>query len=198
MDIKPFCDELTMSDSLPTGESQAENLLDYQGENPFPLNSDEFWMFRALQQAKHAESVGEVPVGAVVVLGNTLVGEGFNQVISGHDASAHAEIIALRQASQLLENYRLPETTLYVTLEPCSMCAGAIVHARVARIVYAATEPKAGVACSQQHFFESEFLNHHPEVQGGVLAKQSSAILSHFFKQRRLQAKRLRQTQLKT
>lgn len=146
----------------------------------------EEWMQRAINLAKLAEEKGEVPVGAVLVKDNALIGEGYNQVITLNDPSAHAEILALRDAALKLENYRLPETTLYVTLEPCSMCAGAIVHARVKQVVFAASEPKAGAVVSQGCFFEQNYLNHQTTYQGGVLEEQSSQLISNFFKQKRL------------
>lgn len=149
------------------------------------MHNDEFWMHKALQLASKAAAAGEVPVGAVLVQDQAVIGEGFNQPILNCDPSAHAEIIALRHAGDTAKNYRLPNTTLYVTLEPCSMCAGAIVHARVERLVYAASEPKAGVGHSQQCFFEQSFLNHKVEVVAGVLEQESSDLIKQFFKQRR-------------
>lgn len=150
-------------------------------------------MTRALELAKRAQALGEVPVGAVLVCEDRILGEGFNQPISRCDASAHAEIMALREAGKAQQNYRFPDTTLYVTLEPCAMCAGAIVHARVARLVFAAREPKAGVAVSQQHFFMQPYLNHRVMLEEGLLAEESSALLSGFFQQRRAARKRARQ-----
>lgn len=151
------------------------------------MSQDTLFMDKALKLAQKAGAQGEVPVGAVVVLDGQIVGEGYNQPISQSNPCAHAEIIALQGAGKTLQNYRLVDATLYVTLEPCSMCAGAIVHSRVKRLVYGATEPKAGVACSQQHFFEQAFLNHKVEVVGGVMADESAELLRQFFKQRRLQ-----------
>jgi tRNA(adenine34) deaminase len=145
----------------------------------------EHWMQKALNLAKLAEEKGEVPIGAVLVKDNVVIGEGYNQVISLHDPTAHAEILALRDAATVLKNYRLPETTLYVTLEPCSMCAGAIVHARVKHLVFAASEPKAGSVVSQGCFFEQEFLNHKTTFQGGVLEVKCSQLISYFFKNKR-------------
>ena len=144
-------------------------------------------MRQALQLAERAENLGEVPVGAVAIYAGELVGEGFNQPISARDATAHAEVIALRNAARHMDNYRLPGVTLYVTLEPCTMCAGALVHARVARLVYGATEPKAGVVVSHP-LLESTWLNHRVVVTGGVLADECSAMLSDFFAQRRSSA----------
>lgn len=152
------------------------------------------WMQEALLLADQAEQLGEVPVGAVVVLDGQIIGRGFNAPISQADPSAHAEIQALRQAARHLANYRLPEAELYVTLEPCSMCAGAIVHARIKRLIYAASEPKAGVVASQQQFFQQAFLNHKVEVLGGVLAEQASEKISAFFRERREQRRLAKNT----
>ena len=146
---------------------------------------DEHFMQLALDQAKLGGLRGEVPVGAVVVQEGEVVGSGFNCPISTRDPSAHAEMVAIRAAAARLENYRLPGSTLYVTLEPCSMCAGLIVHSRIARVVYGATEPKAGVAVSRGQFFQQDFLNHRVLVEGGVLAEACSSLLSDFFKARR-------------
>lgn len=146
---------------------------------------DEHFMQLALDQAKLGGLRGEVPVGAVVVQEGEVVGSGFNCPISTRDPSAHAEMVAIRAAAARLENYRLPGSTLYVTLEPCSMCAGLIVHSRIARVVYGTTEPKAGVAVSRGQFFQQDFLNHRVLVEGGVLAEACSSLLSDFFKARR-------------
>ncbi len=154
---------------------------------------DEHFMQQALALAKRAEVHAEVPVGAVLVRDGKILGEGWNQPITSADPTAHAEIVALRAAATAEHNYRLPGSTLYVTLEPCSMCAGAIVHARVERIVYAAAEPKAGVAHSNGCFFASAFLNHHVVIESGVLQAQSSELISSFFTRRRAQKKALKQ-----
>ena len=146
---------------------------------------DEQWMRHALNLAEQARDQDEVPVGAVVVDHDTLIGEGFNTPISKHDASAHAEIQAIRQACLSKQNYRLPDSTLYVTLEPCTMCAGAIVHARIARVVIAAKEPRAGAAGSVFNILQNESLNHHCLVEFGLLADVSSNLLKAFFKARR-------------
>lgn len=146
---------------------------------------DEHFMQLALEQARLGALRGEVPVGAVVVQEGEVVGSGFNCPISTRDPSAHAEMVAIRAAAARLENYRLPGSTLYVTLEPCSMCAGLIVHSRIARVVYGTTEPKAGVAVSRGQFFQQDFLNHRVLVEGGVLAEACSSLLSDFFKARR-------------
>lgn len=154
------------------------------------LDTDTTFMQRAIQLAKQAQKLGEVPVGAVLVLDNKIVGEGFNQPISSHDPTAHAEIVALRDAGLSLENYRLPDTTLYVTLEPCPMCAGAIVHARVKRVVYAATDPRTGAAGSVFDLLPSDQrFNHYTQAEQGPLAEESSNLLSNFFRQRRNQKK---------
>ncbi len=146
---------------------------------------DEHFMQLALEQANLGGLRGEVPVGAVVVQEGEVVGSGFNCPISTRDPSAHAEMVAIRAAAARLDNYRLPGSTLYVTLEPCSMCAGLIVHSRIARVVYGTTEPKAGVAVSRGQFFQQDFLNHRVLVEGGVLAEACSSLLSDFFKARR-------------
>ncbi len=148
---------------------------------------DQYWMKQALELAAQAAELNEVPVGAIVVLDDQVIGRGFNSPISGCDPSAHAEIQALRDAASRLENYRLVDATLYVTIEPCSMCAGAIVHSRIKRLVYGALEPKAGVVTSQIPFFEQPWLNHRVEVQGGVLADECSSIISDFFARRRVE-----------
>lgn len=149
---------------------------------------DERFMREALALAAHAAERGEVPVGAVLVVAGEVVGRGFNCPISTHDPSAHAEMVAIRDAAQRLENYRLPDSTLYVTLEPCSMCAGLMIHSRVGRVVYGAREPRAGVVESQARFFEQPFLNHYLLAEGGVLADECGAILRDFFQSRRQKA----------
>ena len=150
------------------------------------LESPDFhWMRHALELATLAAREGEVPVGAVVVKGGQLVAEGWNRPIGNHDPSAHAEIQALRAAGQALNNYRLNGTTLYVTLEPCPMCAGAIVHARVQRVVFAAADPRTGAAGSIYNILQSNELNHRCEVDSGILARESSELLRHFFRLRR-------------
>ena len=142
-------------------------------------------MREAISLARSAECLGEVPVGAVLVKGNEIIGRGFNSPIGDSDPTAHAEIAAIRAASRALENYRLPASTLYVTLEPCAMCAGAIIHARIARVVYGARDPKTGVHGSVVDLFAVERLNHHATVEGGVLADECSQLLSTFFAARR-------------
>lgn len=142
-------------------------------------------MEEALRLAHQAWTLGEVPVGAVVVHAGQIVGRGYNAPISRHDPTGHAEIMALRDAARNLQNYRLPGCELYVTLEPCAMCAGAIMHARIARVVYGARDPKTGVCGSAIDLFAEQKLNHHTEVVGGVMADQCGALLSGFFEQRR-------------
>lgn len=146
---------------------------------------DELFMRLALEQARLGALRGEVPVGAVLVLEGEVLGAGFNCPISTSDPSAHAEMVAIRAAAARLDNYRLPGSTLYVTLEPCSMCAGLIVHSRVARVVYGTTEPKAGVVVSRGQFFQQDFLNHRVLIEGGVLAQECSQLLTEFFRARR-------------
>ncbi len=147
--------------------------------------ADEQWMQRALMLAAQAAANGEVPVGAVLVRDGQIVGEGFNQPIGSHDPTAHAEIVALRTAAANAGNYRLPDSTLYVTLEPCTMCIGAMIHARVARLVFAAREPRAGAVCSQLQLCEHHSYNHKMQWSEGLLAAESSALLTAFFKSRR-------------
>ena len=150
---------------------------------------DQHFMREALALAAQGALLGEVPVGAVVVQDGAIIGRGYNCPISGNDPSAHAEMVAVRDAAQALSNYRLPGSTLYVTLEPCSMCAGLIVHSRIGRVVYGAAEPKAGVVQSQGQFFIQPFLNHRVLFEGGVLGEECGVMLSEFFKMRRLRAK---------
>lgn len=161
--------------------------------------NDEFWMQHAIRLAAKAESIGEVPVGAVLVAeDNTLLAEGWNQSIANHDPTAHAEIIALRSAGKTVENYRLINSTLYVTLEPCPMCAGAMVHARVKRLVFGTYDLKTGAAGSILDIASSDKLNHQLEITGGVLQETCSAQISAFFKKRRAfhkQQKQMKQKQ---
>ncbi|MBL8447289.1 MAG: tRNA adenosine(34) deaminase TadA [Zoogloeaceae bacterium] len=147
--------------------------------------TDADFMTLALDQAREAGAAGEVPVGALVVLDGTIVGRGFNQPILRADPTAHAEVVALRAAAATLGNYRLPGSTLYVTLEPCAMCAGAIMHARVTRVVFGARDPKTGVAGSVIDLFAEGRLNHHAVVEGGVLGEACGGLLSSFFAARR-------------
>jgi len=149
------------------------------------LPEDESWMFKALALAHTAEEKSEVPVGALLVKDNKIIGQGYNQVISTHDPTAHAEIVAIRDACQTQGNYRLVNTTLYVTLEPCSMCLGAIVHARIDRIVFAAEEPKSGMLVSHEKLLKSGVFNHDFSITPGVCQKYSSELISNFFSKRR-------------
>lgn len=151
---------------------------------------DVYWIRHALKLAKRAEEEGEVPVGALIVRedkvrGDKLVSEGWNQPIIDHDPTAHAEIVALRAAGRAESNYRLPDATLYVTLEPCVMCVGAIMHARIKRVVYGADDPRAGAAGSAFSLLGSDQFNHSLEVQSGILAEECGEILRDFFKARR-------------
>jgi tRNA(adenine34) deaminase len=143
------------------------------------------YMRQAIDQAHNAWALGEVPVGAIVVKDGVVIATGFNQPIGTHDPTAHAEIMALRAAATLLGNYRLPGCELYVTLEPCAMCAGAMIHARLSRVVYGAADPKTGACGSIVNLFNEDKLNHHTEVQGGVLADNCSSLLKEFFAERR-------------
>lgn len=149
------------------------------------MANDENFMRAALELARQAEKAGEVPVGAVVVREGEIVGRGYNAPISRHDPSAHAEMVALRAAAQHVGNYRLVDCELYVTLEPCLMCVGAMFHARIARVVYGASDPKTGAAGSVLNLFAETRLNHHAEVEGGVLADECGKVLSQFFAARR-------------
>jgi tRNA(adenine34) deaminase len=146
-------------------------------------------MRAAIEQAELARAAGEVPVGAVLVIAGEIVGRGYNQPISANDPTAHAEVMALRDAGLHQANYRLPGSTLYVTLEPCVMCCGAIMHARVERVVFGARDPKTGAAGSVIDLFAEARLNHHAESIGGVLAEECGAMLSRFFAARRTKAK---------
>ncbi len=153
-----------------------------------PNEQDLEFMQLALVEAQKARTLGEVPVGAVLVSDNQVIATGHNQPISNNDPSAHAEVAALRAAGQNLSNYRLPNTTLYVTLEPCMMCCGAIMHARISRVVYGAADAKTGCVHSVLNLFDNQQLNHHTMVEGGVLAEECAQILKDFFKERRAQA----------
>ncbi|WP_248322123.1 tRNA adenosine(34) deaminase TadA [Caballeronia sp. Sq4a] len=166
-------------------------------EDPAPASDrDRRFMALAQRAADEARRAGEVPVGAVVVLGDEVIATGFNHPIRGHDPSAHAEMVALRAAAQTLRNYRLPGCELYVTLEPCLMCAGAIMHARIARVVYGAADPKTGACGSVVDMFANERLNHHTAVTGGVLADECGHALKNFFAERRLLAREERAARL--
>ena len=150
---------------------------------------DDAFMRRAMELAAQAEAEGEVPVGAVIVHNGVIIGEGWNRSIGHHDATAHAEMMALRQAGQTLQNYRLIDTTLYVTLEPCPMCAGAMVHSRVGKVVFGAHDAKTGAAGSTMNLLSYEGVNHHVLFEGDVLATECRAQLQAFFKRRRAEKK---------
>jgi len=149
------------------------------------MSEDEKWMRHAIRLAHRAEASGEVPVGAVIIKSDTLIAEGFNQPIQNNDATAHAEIVALRAAGLKFANYRLPGTTMYVTLEPCAMCVGAMIHARVARVVYAASDPRTGALGGAFNLLETETQNHTFDVTSGVAADESRTMLQNFFRSRR-------------
>ena len=148
--------------------------------------SDEYWMQKALELARKAQAEDEVPVGAIIVKDNQLIAEAWNQPIQSHDPSAHAEINAIRKAGQVLNNYRLIDTTLYVTLEPCSMCVGAMIHARIKRLVFGAYDPKTGAAGSAIELIQSDKHNHRVEVVAGVMEKECREVLQAFFRKKRL------------
>lgn len=152
-------------------------------------NNDQYFMQQAFKLAQQAEQYNEIPVGAVVVHQGKIIGEGFNQSIMLNDPSAHAEMLAIRQAGKYLNNYRLLDCTLYVTLEPCPMCAGLLVHSRIKRLVYASSDLKTGAAGSTFNLVCNEQLNHQIEVTGGILQTQCSQLLSSFFKRRRNEKK---------
>lgn len=164
--------------------------MDAEHLDQLPLNEvDEYWMAQALALADKAEAQGEVPVGAVIVRQNVLIAEGWNQTIQSHDPTAHAEVVALRAAGQKLGNYRLNETCLYVTLEPCPMCISALIHARVARVVYGARDEKTGAVVSCMALQEHSSFNHRLLVGPQSLSEQCSKKLSDFFKRRRQEIK---------
>tara|TARA_R110001583_G_scaffold26757_1_gene96229 strand:+ start:1522 stop:2100 length:579 start_codon:yes stop_codon:yes gene_type:complete len=169
--------------------------------NPAETNQceiDKKWMAYALSLADKAEQVDEIPVGAVLIKDDQIIAEGWNLSILNHDACAHAEIMAIRNAGKVLENYRLIDCTLYVTLEPCPMCAGALVHARIKRLVYGAGDYKTGAAGSVFDLVRNDKLNHQIEVSSGVLAEQCATKVSDFFKRRRKEKKALKKSFLKT
>ncbi len=168
----------------------SEEVVDFQDQQN---QIDEQWMQFAFEQAAFAASEGEIPVGAIIVSQGKIIGQGFNQPIGQHDPTAHAEIQALRQACQHIQNYRLPEdATLYVTLEPCTMCVGALIHARVNRVVFGALEPKSGSLVSSRQLLGAGYYNHIFKFQGGCLQEQCSEQLSAFFKMRREQKKQMK------
>lgn len=147
---------------------------------------DQYWMQEALTLARKAESEDEVPVGAVLVQDRKVLGQGWNRPVASHDPSAHAEIQAIRHAGKLVSNYRLPGSTLYVTLEPCTMCAGAIVHARIKRLVFGAYDPRTGAIVSVAHLLDQTYHNHKTVYQGGVLESECSQLLKAFFAAKRI------------
>ncbi len=147
--------------------------------------SDEQWMRYAIRMAQRAEAYGEIPVGSVLVRDENCIAEGLNQPIQSHDPTAHAEMVAIRKAGVVLENYRLTDTTLYVTLEPCMMCLGAIVHARIKRLVFGAFDPKRGAVCSALSLSDASFLNHKIDWLGGVLENNCADLLKDFFRAKR-------------
>ena len=149
------------------------------------MNNDEKWMALAIKQSVKADTEGEVPIGAVLIKDEQLIAQAHNQPISTNDATAHAEIQLLRAAGKLQKNYRLTDTTIYVTLEPCAMCLGAMIHARIARIVFGAFDPKTGVCGSRADLTTESFFNHEMEISGGVLEKECKELLQSFFKSRR-------------
>lgn len=155
-----------------------------------PAARDEVFMRHALLLARRARQAGEVPVGAVVVHDDRIIGEGWNQPIGNHDPSAHAEMLAMRHAARRIGNYRLTGATLYVTLEPCMMCAGAIIHARIGRLVFGAYDPKAGAVSSLYDVIAQPRLNHRPDWQGGLLEAACGEMLRDFFRERRAAARR--------
>jgi tRNA(adenine34) deaminase len=148
-------------------------------------HTDESWMKKALELAETAQGQGEVPVGALIVKDNEIIGRGCNQNIGTHDATAHAEICAIRDAGKVMKNYRLPGTTMYVTLEPCCMCVGAIIHARIDRLVFGASDPKTGAVSGQFELLSDVAHNHVTRVSGGCLQQESSEMLKAFFRERR-------------
>ena len=152
------------------------------------MNSDSDFMRRAIALAEQAASVGEVPVGALVVKDGQVIGEGYNQPISSCDPTGHAEIVAMRQACEALQNYRLTGCDLYVTIEPCTMCVGAMIHARIGKIIFGAAEPRAGALQSQLRLMDRDHYNHSIQWQGGVLAEECSEIISSFFRRKRQQS----------
>jgi len=149
------------------------------------MTPDLQWMQRAVELAKKAEAQDEVPVGAVIVLDNQIIGEGWNQPISSDDPTAHAEIMALRDAGEKIGNYRLPNASIYVTLEPCIMCAGAIIHARLSRLVYAVDDPKTGACGSVFNLLQTDELNHKVDIEKGVMKEECQSLIRSFFKEKR-------------
>lgn len=157
------------------------------------MKTKQDYMRRAMALAEKAETLGEVPVGAVIVYQDRIIGEGYNRLIVDHNATAHAEMMALEQAGKALENYRLIDCELYVTLEPCPMCAAAMVHSRIKKVIYGTADPKTGAAGSVMNLLSYEGVNHHVEVEGGVLADECKAQLQNFFKRRRAEKRAQRE-----
>jgi tRNA(adenine34) deaminase len=155
------------------------------------MNSDEQFMRSALEQAALAETAGEVPIGAVIVCDGKIISRGFNRNLLDHDPSAHAEMVALREAARAMQNHRLSGCEMFVTMEPCAMCAGALVHSRIARLVYGASDPKAGAVSSVLHVLNHPKLNHQMNVTSGVLAAECSEVVQAFFRKKRSSASRL-------
>jgi tRNA(adenine34) deaminase len=150
-----------------------------------PEFKDEYWMKKAIEMAEKACELGEVPVGAVLVKNNEMIGYGYNKVITNNDSTAHAEVQAIRNAGAQLNNYRLVDTKLYVTLEPCMMCVGAIIHARIRQIIFGAYDPKTGMAVTKDNCFDKPYHNHNVLITGGVLENECANLLKSFFKKKR-------------
>lgn len=162
--------------------------MTFQANPPPPSNgnnADEYWMARAIKLAKKAQSEGEVPIGAVLIYKNKIIGEGWNCPITTHDPTAHAEIIALREGAKTLKNYRLNDCMLYITLEPCAMCVGAIIHSRINRCVFATWDPKAGAVRSALSLLDAPHFNHRVQWSEGFLQQEAQTLLQRFFHQKR-------------
>ena len=153
------------------------------------MTQEQKWMQVAINLANHASSIDEIPVGAIIVYENKIIGEGWNQPISSNDPTAHAEIMALRDAGKNIGNYRLPDATMYVTLEPCAMCAGAIVHARLSKLVYAVDDPKTGACGSVLNLLQIDEFNHKVEIENGILEDECRTLIQDFFKEKRVKQK---------
>jgi tRNA(adenine34) deaminase len=187
---KQQASQSTSSQSLKKPNQQQKSMLEVRHfSDDSEKEVDAAFMRQAMLLAEKAQAIGEVPVGAIIVVDSMIVGQGYNQSIALHDPSAHAEMLALREAAKNLENYRVVDATLYVTLEPCPMCAGALVHGRVKRIVFGAYDQKTGAAGTTMNLVQHDLLNHKMEVTGGCLQDECSAQISAFFKQRRRQKK---------
>jgi tRNA(adenine34) deaminase len=178
-------DSAPLPDSAPTPTGAGPDRVDVANAIDADADVDADFMRQALEQAQHAWDLGEVPVGAIVVKDGQVIARGYNQPIGKHDPTAHAEIVALRAAAEALGNYRLPGCELYVTLEPCVMCSGAMLHARLARVVFGATDPKTGAGGSVVNLFAEQQLNHQTGIVGGVLADACGDLLKSFFVARR-------------